>query len=197
MKQKHFLLLGEWSCRWTRCKQLRRDTLINRFNTNTMITNPDVWFHRCSDPSRTVDVCESPTWNLEAERRWCQTETNISLLWFLWWATISWCLKILTCYFVQEIWFIWSDWRNVSLKEGNVPIEWAFFIALETSFCFLPHKPAEEKVDMNLFIHTTQHTHNSSELLLTCDVSAINSACVRWDELWEQLWRSQTTGNNQ
>ena len=49
----------------------------------------------------------------------------------------------------------------------------------------------------SLYPHNTAHTtiHSSCDSL-TCDVSAINPARVRWDELWEQLWR-QTRGDGQ
>lgn len=65
-------------------------------------------------------------------------------------------------------------------------MDWAFFIAFDTSFCFLPHKP--EKTEGGV----TQPEDDLIQMTcfgrrLTCDVAAIDPACVRRDELREQL----------
>lgn len=80
-----------------------------------------------------------------------------------------------------------SNDETEELKDAvNVPMDWAFFIAFDTSFCFLPHKP--EKTEGGV----TQPDDDLIQMTcfgqrLTCDVAAIDPARVRRDELREQL----------
>lgn len=88
-------------------------------------TNPNVWYHRCWGPSWTEDACGSPTWSLDGGS-WAKSITAMVLK-----TPLTLIKLVVKKHHLKE------------LSKHNSPIEWAFFIALEISFCFLPQRPAK------------------------------------------------------